>query len=46
MRWLGLESAGILMSPDEFDAAADYDESFRYELIHGVLVVTPMASCA
>jgi Uma2 family endonuclease len=43
---LGLESAGILMSPDEFDAATDYDDCFRYELIHGVLVVTPMASCA
>ena len=43
---LGPESAGILLSPDEFDAATDYDDCFRYELIHGVLVVTPMASGA
>jgi Uma2 family endonuclease len=32
------------MSPDEFDAIVDYDDAFNYELIHGVLVVTPMAS--
>ena len=32
------------MSPEEFDAVTDYDHSVNYELIHGVLVVTPMAS--
>jgi Uma2 family endonuclease len=37
-------SAGISMTPDEFDAVTDYDECFNYELINGVLVVTPMAS--
>ena len=42
--WLGLKSAGILMSPAEFDAATDYDESYRFEILHGVLVVTPNAN--
>jgi Uma2 family endonuclease len=41
---LGAESAGLLMRADEFDALTDYDDSFNYELINGVLVVTPMAS--
>jgi len=36
---LNLESAGILMTPEEFDAAEQFDENFRYELVHGVLVV-------
>jgi Uma2 family endonuclease len=36
---IGLESAGILMTPEEFDAIEDYDDLYRYELIHGVLVV-------
>jgi Uma2 family endonuclease len=40
---IGLESAGLLMTPEEFDAITDYDELYRYELIHGVLVVTPIA---
>jgi Uma2 family endonuclease len=39
---LGLESAGILMTPEEFDAVTEYDENYRYELIHGVLVVNPI----
>ena len=39
---LGPGLAGILMSPDEFDAIEDYDGEFRYELIHGVLVVSPL----
>ncbi len=43
---LGPESAGIVLTPEEFDAADEYDDGFRYELIHGVLVVTPMASGA
>ncbi len=41
---LDADSAGISMSPDEFDAVTDYDECFNYELINGVLVVTPTAS--
>ncbi len=32
---------GTLMSPEEFDAVRDWDERFRYELIHGVVIVTP-----
>ena len=39
---LGPESAGILMTPDEFDAVEEYDECYTYELIHGVLVVNPI----
>jgi len=41
---LGLEHAGILMTPEEFDAIEEYDENYRYELVHGVLVVSPIAS--
>jgi Uma2 family endonuclease len=37
---LGLDSAGMLMTPEEFDAVEDWDEEYRYELVHGVLVVT------
>ena len=37
---LGPELAGTLMTPDEFHDADEVDEDFRYELIHGVLVVT------
>jgi Uma2 family endonuclease len=37
---VGLESAGVLMTPGEFDAIEDWDENYRYELIHGVLVVS------
>lgn len=36
---LGAESAGILLTPEEFDAIDEYDECYTYELIHGVLVV-------
>jgi Uma2 family endonuclease len=39
---VGPESAGILMTPEEFDAIEEYDECYRYELIHGVLVVNPI----
>lgn len=39
---LGLEHAGALMTSEEFDAIEDYDENYRYELIHGVLVVNPI----
>jgi Uma2 family endonuclease len=39
---LGLEHAGLLMTPEEFDEIEEYDENYRYELVHGVLVVTPI----
>ena len=38
---LGLGLAGMLMTPEEFDAIDEADENYKYELIHGVLVVTP-----
>lgn len=40
---LGRRSAGALMTPEEFDAVTEYDENYLYELIHGVLVVNPIA---
>ncbi len=43
---LGLESNGILMTPEEFDAVEEYDENYRYELIHGVLVVNAVPAAA
>jgi hypothetical protein len=30
------------MTPEEFDAVERYNENYRYELIHGVLVVSPL----
>ena len=35
------ELAGILLSPEEFDAIEDCEELYTYELVHGVLVVAP-----
>lgn len=39
---LGLELAGTRMTPEEFDAVEEWDEDYRYELIHGILVVAPV----
>ncbi len=39
---LGPYSAGMLLTPEEFDAVEEYDENYRYELVHGVLVVNPI----
>jgi len=39
---IGPDSAGMLLTPREFDQIVDYDENYRYELIHGVLVVNPI----
>jgi Uma2 family endonuclease len=38
---LAPELAGILLSPEEFDAVEACDELYNYELVHGVLVVAP-----
>jgi Uma2 family endonuclease len=38
---LGPDSAGIILSPDEFDSA-DFEDGWRYELIYGVLLATPV----
>jgi len=39
---LSRSSNGMLMTPQEFDAVVDYDDRFVYELIHGVLIVSPV----
>jgi Uma2 family endonuclease len=41
---LGPELNGMVMTPEEFDAVEEYDDLYRYELIHGVLVVNPIPS--
>jgi Uma2 family endonuclease len=35
------ESAGLMLSRDEFLAIDDFDDHYRYELLHGVVVVSP-----
>jgi Uma2 family endonuclease len=37
---LGPDSAGIRMTPEEYDEA-EFEEGYRYELIDGVLIVSP-----
>ena len=39
----GPGSSGILMTPHEFDRA-DFVEGWRYELVNGVLIVSPIPS--
>ena len=39
---MGPESAGLFMTPEEFDAVHQYDSNYRYELIHGVVIVSPI----
>lgn len=39
---LGPRLAGIPLSPDEFDAVEKVDDRYRYELINGVLIVSPL----
>ncbi len=39
---LDAESAGLFMSEEEFDNIREYDENFRYELINGVVIVSPI----
>ena len=41
---LDLGCAGLAMTTAEFDAIHDYDPNYRYELIRGVLVVSPIPS--
>jgi Uma2 family endonuclease len=38
--YLDPHSSGVSLTPAEFDAA-EFEEGWRYELIHGVLVVSP-----
>ncbi len=37
----GPEANGILMTPAEFDRA-EFEDGWRYELINGVLIVSPI----
>jgi Uma2 family endonuclease len=39
---MGPESAGLFMESEEFDNIKEFDENYRYELIHGVVVVSPI----
>jgi Uma2 family endonuclease len=41
--YLSPRLAGTLMTPEEFDAVRRYKDGYRYELVHGVLVVSPPA---
>src|SRR5689334_12093797 len=41
---IGPRSAGITMTTEEFDAITRYDDRYRYELIRGILVVSPRPS--
>ncbi|WZO98499.1 Uma2 family endonuclease [Isosphaeraceae bacterium EP7] len=41
---ISLDLAGTLMTPEEFDSAEDWDEFYAYELIGGVLIVSPSPS--
>jgi hypothetical protein len=41
---LAPELAGILLSPEEFDAVEECDELYNYELVHRVLIVAPPPS--
>ena len=43
-RKLDRRSNGMLMSPEEFDAVDRYDDRLCYELIRGVVIVTPIPS--
>jgi len=38
---LDAHSNGTLMSPEEFDEVTDWDSDYRYELIQGVVIVSP-----
>ena len=38
---VGLHSNGMLLTAAEYDAIQDWEEGYRYEPVHGVLIVTP-----
>ncbi|WLD14795.1 Uma2 family endonuclease [Planctellipticum variicoloris] len=42
-RPIGPWANGMLMTPEEFDATTEWDPDYRYELVHGVLIVSPPA---
>src|SRR5579885_2779928 len=43
-RPLGLWANGMPMTPEEFDAEDDWNPNYRYELVNGVLIVSPPAA--
>ena len=45
-QWIIPSSAGLRMTPEEFDAITRFNKRYRYELVHGVLVVTPPPAAA
>ena len=40
---LGPDANGLMLTPEQFDAIDDWDENDRYELVHGVVIVAPVA---
>lgn len=38
---VGPELNGMTMTPEEFDAIEEWEPGYRYELVHGVLIVNP-----
>jgi Uma2 family endonuclease len=38
----GRDWNGAVMTPEEYDAIQEYDDNYRYELIHGVVIVSPI----
>jgi Uma2 family endonuclease len=42
--YIGPDANGVAMTPEEFDAIADWDPAYRYELIRGTVVVSPIPS--
>lgn len=38
---VGFDSAGMVMTPAEFDAVETWEEGYRYELYAGALIVSP-----
>ena len=43
---IGPSCAGLRMTPEEFDALTNCDERYRYELVRGILVVSPPPAAA
>jgi Uma2 family endonuclease len=34
----------MVLAPEEFDTVTEYDDRYRYELVHGVVIVNPIPS--
>jgi Uma2 family endonuclease len=42
--FIGPDANGVAMTPEEFDGISDWDPAYRYELIRGTVVVSPIPS--